>query len=141
MILGGEPTVQYALSIKDKLLTTSSCNVRQQRHHEQRRVWVSGYSNDVACYIPSERILSEGGYEGGESMLWYGLPARFAAGIESRIVHEVISQARTLAQQSRAHIRKSDDADAEESVRDVRSHANRPVTKRRRTSTRITVCR
>ena len=31
-------------------------------------MWVAGYSNDVMAYIPSLRVLREGGYEGGDAM-------------------------------------------------------------------------
>jgi neutral ceramidase len=36
--------------------------------------WVAGYSNDVMTYIPSLRVLKEGGYEGGLAMIPYGQP-------------------------------------------------------------------
>jgi putative membrane-bound dehydrogenase-like protein len=47
---------------------------------------VNAYSNDVPCYIPSERVLKEGGYEGGGAMVFYGLPAPFAPGLEDKII-------------------------------------------------------
>ena len=28
--------------------------------------WVSGYNNELLCYVPSERVLQEGHYEGTE---------------------------------------------------------------------------
>lgn len=46
---------------------------------------VAGYSNAVMAYIPSKRILDEGGYEGGDSMVWYGLPTKWAADVEERV--------------------------------------------------------
>ncbi len=46
---------------------------------------VAGYSNAVMAYIPSKRVWDEGGYEGGDSMKWYGLPTRFAADVEERV--------------------------------------------------------
>lgn len=46
---------------------------------------VAGYSNAVMAYIPSKRILDEGGYEGGDSMKWYSLPTKFAADVEDRV--------------------------------------------------------
>lgn len=46
---------------------------------------VAGYSNAVMAYIPSKRILDEGGYEGVDAMKWYGLPAKFAADVEERV--------------------------------------------------------
>lgn len=47
---------------------------------------ILGYTNDVSAYIPSERILREGGYEGQDSQIFFGQPARFAAGIEERVI-------------------------------------------------------
>ena len=38
--------------------------------------------NDVPCYIPSERVLKEGGYEGGGAMIYYDLPGPFKPGLE-----------------------------------------------------------
>jgi hypothetical protein len=46
---------------------------------------VNGYSNEGHCYIPSERILHEGGYEGGHAMIHYDRPQRFAPGMEQQI--------------------------------------------------------
>lgn len=76
--LGGEVVVDYALRIRDELPGPAN--------------WVSGYSNDVMAYIPSERVLMEGGYEGETSMIYYGLPSKWATGIEEQIlsaVHEL----------------------------------------------------
>jgi len=39
--------------------------------------------------VPSERILQEGGYEGGDAMIYYDMPQRFAPGLEQKI-HDVI---------------------------------------------------
>ena len=56
------------------------------------RTWVVAYANEVPCYIPSERILKEGGYEAGwdadqgpgvpgatSNVLFYGWAAPLAA--------------------------------------------------------------
>jgi hypothetical protein len=43
----------------------------------------------VPCYIPSRRILSEGGYEADMSMTFYGQPARFAPAVEDTIIQTV----------------------------------------------------
>lgn len=72
IFLGGEVVVDYAL--------------RLERELAPRPVWVAGYSNDVMAYIPSRRVLEEGGYEGGGAMVYYGLPAPWAADVEERIV-------------------------------------------------------
>jgi hypothetical protein len=55
-------------------------------------VWVTAYANDVMSYIPSRRVLGEGGYEGATSMVYYGLPTTWAPTIEETIVREVHKQ-------------------------------------------------
>lgn len=74
--LGGEVVVDYALRLKREL-------------GSGKTVWVTAYANDVMAYIPSERVLKEGGYEGDTSMIAYGLPSKWAEGIEERIVSTV----------------------------------------------------
>ena len=49
-------------------------------------MWVAGYSNDVFGYVPSLRVLREGGYEGGDAMIYYGRPAPFTDEVEELIV-------------------------------------------------------
>jgi putative membrane-bound dehydrogenase-like protein len=71
VFLAGEVVVDYALRFKKEL--------------DPSRLWVVAYANDVPCYIPSERILTEGGYEGGGAMTYYGLPARLKPGVEEKI--------------------------------------------------------
>src|SRR5262249_20722579 len=53
------------------------------------RLWINAYANDAPCYIPSERILKEGGYEGGFAMIYYDVPVPFAPGLENKIVMAV----------------------------------------------------
>ena len=77
--LAGEVVVDYALRLKREL--AGSC-----------AVWVSGYNNDVFAYIPSRRLLLEGGYEPRRSMNYYTTtvqPGPFAHSIEDRIVEKV----------------------------------------------------
>ena len=69
--ISGEVVVDYAL--------------RLAREHPHERLWVAGYSNDVFGYLPSRRVLDEGGYEGGGAMLYYGKPGPFDATVEERI--------------------------------------------------------
>ena len=60
-------------------------------------VWVAGYSNDVFGYVPSLRILQEGGYEGGGAMRHTNLPGPWAPSVEKRIVekvHKLVNKAR-----------------------------------------------
>ena len=53
------------------------------------KTWVMGYANDVMAYIPSLRVLKEGGYEGGGAMIYYGLPSVWGARVEELIVDNV----------------------------------------------------
>jgi neutral ceramidase len=55
-------------------------------------LWVMGYANDVMAYIPSARVLKEGGYEGGGAMVIYGLPSVWGPKVEELIVEEVTRQ-------------------------------------------------
>ena len=64
-------------------------SVRLKREFDASRLWVNAYVNDVPCYIPSERVLKEGGYEGGGAMIFYDRPTRFAPGVEERIITAV----------------------------------------------------
>jgi neutral ceramidase len=73
--LGGEVVVDYAL--------------RAKREYPGEPLVVAGYSNDVMCYIPSERVLKEGGYEAADSMMYYGQPGSFAPGVESRVFEAI----------------------------------------------------
>jgi neutral ceramidase len=73
--LGGEVVVDYALRLKKEL--------------QGKQTWVAGYANDVMAYIPSRRVLAEGGYEGGGAMVYYGLPTIWAPQCEDRIVNAV----------------------------------------------------
>ncbi|HEV3021003.1 MAG TPA: neutral/alkaline non-lysosomal ceramidase N-terminal domain-containing protein, partial [Pirellulales bacterium] len=75
VMLGGEVVVDYALRLKAELGT--------------QRTWVAAYTNDVMAYIPSRRVLTEGGYEGGGAMVYYGLPAVWAPEVEETIVQQV----------------------------------------------------
>ena len=73
--LGGEPVVDYALKFKQEF---------------GAQTWVAGYCNDVMTYIPSARVLKEGGYEGGGAMIPYGMPAlRWGDDVEDLITAAV----------------------------------------------------
>jgi hypothetical protein len=73
--LGGEVVVDYSLLFKSK--------------YGWEDTWVAGYSNDVMGYIPSRRVLQEGGYEGGGAMVNYGRPGPLAPEVEDVIVRKV----------------------------------------------------
>lgn len=71
-------------------------SVRLKRECDTSRLWVNAYCNDVPCYIPSRRILREGGYEGEGAMIYYDRPTRFAPAVEDmivRTVHELLPRA------------------------------------------------
>jgi hypothetical protein len=78
VFLEGEVVVDYSLRLKSQ--------------YGDGRLWVNAYSNDVPGYIPSERILYEGGYEADDSGYYYALPGRFAHGAEDKIIAEVTRQ-------------------------------------------------
>ncbi|HVK59026.1 MAG TPA: PVC-type heme-binding CxxCH protein, partial [Candidatus Kapabacteria bacterium] len=78
VFLPGETVVDYSLRLK--------------RQYDKTRLWVNGYSNEGRCYLPSERILTEGGYEGGGAMIYYDFPNRFAPGLEDKMIGAVASQ-------------------------------------------------
>lgn len=81
--LGGEVVVDYSLRLKNEFGADST--------------WVTGYANDVMAYIPSERVLTEGGYEGGGAMLYYQKPSPWKPGLEDQIVEAVQNLAKSQA--------------------------------------------
>ena len=85
IFLGGEVVVNYSLRIKRSLGSS--------------RTWVSAYSNDVMAYIPSSRVLKEGGYEGATAMIYYGQPSPWSEAVEGAIIEAV---ARAVRGPSRA---------------------------------------
>jgi neutral ceramidase len=72
--LSGEVVVDYAIRLVKEL------------GGKGKDLWVAAYANDVVGYIPSERVLKEGGYEGGDSFFGSEWPAPFAEDIESIVV-------------------------------------------------------
>jgi neutral ceramidase len=72
MTLGGELVVQYAIELKKMF---------------GQNIFVMGYANDEMAYIPSEVVLQEGGYEGDTSQKVYGMPGKWATGIQNNILN------------------------------------------------------
>ncbi len=70
--MGGEVVVDYALRLK--------------REFAHLNPWTIGYAFEVPCYIPSARILREGGYEADSSLIYYGIYGPFQGRIEEMIV-------------------------------------------------------
>ena len=76
--LGSETVVDYALRLKQEI--------------KAPLVWVAGYSNDYAGYVPSRRVAMEGGYEAAND---------FTLDVEDRIVGKVHDLLRALEEASR----------------------------------------
>lgn len=79
IFLGGEVVVEYAIELKRIF---------------GQGAFVLGYSNDVMSYIPTAKILLEGGYEGASSQMVYGLPNTWKPDIEMVILQEVLRVAK-----------------------------------------------
>jgi hypothetical protein len=74
--LGGEVVIDYNKRLKKEI-------------GGKPPVWITGYANDVMAYIPSARVVKEGGYEGDSSQIYYGLPTKWSLKIEDLIVNKV----------------------------------------------------
>jgi neutral ceramidase len=71
LALGGEVVLDYS--------------IRAKSEYPNAKLVVAGYSNDVMSYIPSLRVLREGGYEASDSMIYYELPGPYTERIEEEI--------------------------------------------------------
>lgn len=78
VFLAGEVCVDYS--------------IRLRQEFDSAHLWINGYSNDFCCYVPSERLLREGGYGGGAETVYFGLPATLRTGVEDKIIDEVRRQ-------------------------------------------------
>ncbi len=87
--LAGEVVVDYSLRLKKELAGPV--------------VWVAGYCNEVFGYVPSQRVLEEGGYEARGAVVYYStIPLPFAPSVEKLIVgkvHELTQKVRTMTSQ------------------------------------------
>lgn len=70
--LGGEVVIDYQLRLKDE--------------YGSDRLVVLGYSNDVMGYIPSRRVQREGGYEAGDSLVYFAQPGWFTEEVEEIVL-------------------------------------------------------
>jgi hypothetical protein len=70
--LAGEVVVDYA--------------VRMKREFARDNPWLVGYAFEVPCYIPSMRILKEGGYEADSSLIYYGIYGPLLGRTEDQIL-------------------------------------------------------
>lgn len=76
VVLGGKVVVDYTIRLKQELGAPD-------------RLWVTAYANDVCGYIPSRRVLTEGGYEAVLSQMYYGHPAPWTPEVEDLVVGKV----------------------------------------------------
>jgi hypothetical protein len=85
--LGNEVVIDYALRLK-----------RELGQPDGPAIWVAGYSNGYSGYIPSQRVLLEGGYE-ADSRPW-------KPDLEERIiakVHELFHRLEPTAERDAGH--------------------------------------
>jgi hypothetical protein len=74
LCMAGEPVVDYALRLKREFCADMP--------------WTVGYAFEVPCYIPSMRILKEGGYEAESSLIYYGIYGPLLPGVETMILEK-----------------------------------------------------
>ena len=71
LAMNGEVVAEYSLRVK--------------KEYGADGIIVAGYSNDIPCYIPSARILREGGYEARDAILMGSLPGPLGDRVEEVI--------------------------------------------------------
>ncbi|MCH9652222.1 MAG: neutral/alkaline non-lysosomal ceramidase N-terminal domain-containing protein [Planctomycetes bacterium] len=92
----GETVVDYSLRLQTELKINSGTEGKGEPI-----IWVAGYSNHVFGYLPSLRVLKEGGYEGGGAMTYTSYPGPFTDSVEKRVISkikELTKQARKASQ-------------------------------------------
>jgi len=88
----GETVVDYSLRLQKEL--KSGFGIVGDA---EPVIWVAGYSNHVFGYLPSLRVLKEGGYEGARAMIYSSCPGPFTDSVENRVtskIHELTEKAR-----------------------------------------------
>ncbi len=75
VFLAGEVGVDYA--------------VRLNRELDWSRLWFTAWANDMPGYIPSRRVLEEGGYEPEFSQTYYNLPGPYDPKLEDLLVDSI----------------------------------------------------
>jgi hypothetical protein len=82
VLMGGEVVVDYSLRIK--------------RLFAEEHPWPIGYAYEVPCYIPSARLIKEGGYEVDSSLVYYGYYGPFRGTIDTGVVNRLESMLAAL---------------------------------------------
>ena len=75
VVMGGEVVVDYSRRFK-RLLA-------------EDHPWLIGYAYHVPCYVPSVRLIKEGGYETESSLIYYGFYGPFSTSVEDLLVKRV----------------------------------------------------
>ena len=75
VFLAGEVVVDYA--------------VRFNKEFDWKRLWISAWANEMPGYIPSRRVLNEGGYEAEFSQVYYDLPGPYLPEVEDVVTNGV----------------------------------------------------
>jgi len=75
VLMGGEVVVDYSRRIKRMLADDHP--------------WPIGYAYEVPCYIPSARLIKEGGYETDSSLIYYGYYGPFRGAIETQLLNRL----------------------------------------------------
>jgi hypothetical protein len=75
VLVAGEVVVDYAVRIKRIL--------------SEDHPWTVGYAYQVPCYIPSARLIHEGGYEADYSLAYYGWYGPFQGCVEELLLEAV----------------------------------------------------
>jgi hypothetical protein len=89
--ISGETVVDYSLRCKKDFGGkgaggNGSGNGADRKAAGAPFVWVSGYNDDVFAYLPSQRVLREGGYEGRDGIIHQLTPTPFADSVEERVM-------------------------------------------------------
>jgi neutral ceramidase len=84
VLMAGEVVVDYSRRLKRVLADDHP--------------WPIGYAYEVPCYIPSARLIKEGGYETESSLIYYGFYGPFRGEVETQLVSRLealVSRVRT----------------------------------------------
>ncbi len=74
--LGGEVVVDYVLRLKRELKDSL----------KGTPLWTAAYCSEVFGYVPSERVLAEGGYEAVFSQAYFGFHGPYKPGLEDKLI-------------------------------------------------------
>jgi len=82
VVMAGEVVVDYARRIK-RLLA-----------HDHP--WPIGFAYEVPCYIPTARLIKEGGYETDSSLIYYGFYGPFQTSVDDRLMSRIAEMVASL---------------------------------------------